>query len=307
MTDTIRTEVAIVGGGAAGLAAAVALGRSRRDVTVIDAGQPRNAPAAGAHNLLGQEGIPPLELVAKGRKEAESYGVRIVEGRATGAAGAIDDFTVTLEDGTQVHARRIILASGLVDDLPDLPGIREGWGDTVLHCPFCHGWEVRDQRIAVLSRGEIGHQAFMFAHLSDDVTVLRHDAPEPTAEQTAQLEVMGVKVVAGEVTGLEMEGSKVRAVSLADGSTVPADAVVVAPRFNSRTEIFEALGGEAEDTPFGRQIPADPRGLTPIPGVWAAGNANQQMAMVAGAMSAGVMTGAAVHGDLLMAGLVAKA
>ncbi|WP_298045386.1 FAD-dependent oxidoreductase [uncultured Citricoccus sp.] len=303
--EDLEAEVVVLGGGPAGLAAAVALARSCRSVVVVDAGEPRNAPAAGAHNLLGHEGIAPGELLARARTEAEAYGVRIVPGRATGISGAVDDFTVEVDDGAcLVRARRVILATGLVDDLPDIPGVREGWGHTVLHCPFCHGWEVRDQQIAILARDEVAiHQAMLFRQLSDRVTVFLHEAPEPTEEQRDQMAALGIEAVRGRIERLVLEGSQVRAVELEDGSTFAADAAVIAPRFEARTELYEQLGGTIETTPFGRQVPADPRGMTAIPGVWAAGNANQLMAMVVGSAAAGVTTGAAVHGDLCVASL----
>ncbi|HTN55926.1 MAG TPA: FAD-dependent oxidoreductase [Microbacterium sp.] len=303
--EHIDAEVAVVGGSYAGLAAAIILARSRRDVVVIDEGQPRNAPADGAHNVLGHEGIAPHELLGKARAEAESYGVRILAGRATGLSGTTDAFTVqTGDEGPRIRARRVILATGLVDDLPDIPGVREAWGKTVLHCPFCHGWEVRGRRIAVVSRDEVGlHQAALFAQLSDHVTVFLHEAAEPTVEQSAMLAASGVPLVRGRIEKLVVEGTDVHAVQLESGESFEIDAAVVAPRFHARAELYESIGGTVAQTPFGTQIPADPRGETAVPGVWVAGNAGQPMAMVISSSASGVTTGSALHGDLLMADL----
>lgn len=303
--DTIEADVVVLGGGPAGLAASIALARSRRKVVVIDAGHPRNAPAEGAHNVLGNEGVSPLELLIRGRAEAETYGVQIVSGTVSGVSGAIDDFSVEVGEGShRLHARRIILATGLVDDLPEIPGIEEGWGRSVLHCPFCHGWEVQGHRIGIIARGEAYiHQAMLFAQLSDQVTVFLHETPEPNEEQLEQLAALGVPIVRSRVQRLRMDDTQVRAVELEDGSAFDLDAVVVAPRFNARTDLFEVLGGVAEETPFGRQIPSDPRGMTDVPGVWAAGNAAQPMAMVVGSAASGVTAGAGVHGDLAFADL----
>ncbi|MBF4635732.1 NAD(P)/FAD-dependent oxidoreductase [Agreia pratensis] len=300
-----RVDVVVVGGGAAGLAAAIALARSRRTVIVVDAGQPRNAPAAGAHNVLGHEGIPPLELLARGRAEAEAYGVRILNGLVTGASGVADDFTLEIDGGvTRLTARRVILATGLVDDLPDIPGVAEAWGHSVLHCPFCHGWEVRDRRIAVIGRNENAmHQVLLFSQLSDDVTLFLHDAPEPSDEQWEQLAALGVRVVTPRVQRLVVDGAQVRAVEVDGGWSFEMDAVVVAPRFMARTELYEALGGESTLTPFGEHVDGDPRGMTAVPGVFVAGNTGQPMAMVAAAAASGVMAGAAAHGDLAAADL----
>lgn len=301
----LEAEVVVVGGGAAGLAAAVALARSRRRVIVVDAGEPRNAVAHGAHNLLGNEGISPLEFLARGRAEAEAYGVRFLSGRATGASGTIDDFTIEVDGGDRhVRARRVVLAGGLIDDLPDVPGVREAWGTSVLHCPFCHGWEIRDQRIGILTRDEIAiHHAMLFRQLSDDVTLFLHGAGEPTEEQWDQLAALNVRVVRPRVARLIIEGRQVKAVQIEGGTQFEMDAVVVAPHYNVRTELFEALGGEATPTPFGRQIAADQRGGTAIPGVFAAGNASEPMAMLVASTASGVTTGSAVHGSLAFADL----
>src|SRR5689334_13038452 len=138
-------DVAVVGGGAAGLNGALMLARSRRSVAVIDAGEPRNAPAEGVHGLLGREGMPPAELLALGREEVRSYGGHVVTSRVTGAARKDDGFVLALDDGREVRARRLLVTTGLVDELPDVPGLRELWGSDVIHCPYCHGWEVRDK------------------------------------------------------------------------------------------------------------------------------------------------------------------
>ncbi|WP_432520187.1 NAD(P)/FAD-dependent oxidoreductase [Kineococcus sp. SYSU DK006] len=305
MSAALQAEVVVVGGGAAGLAAAVALARSRREVVVVDAGQPRNAPADGAHNLLGQEGIAPLELLARGRAEARAYGVRVVDGLVTGASGTLDDFALEVDGGAlHVRARRVVLATGLVDELPELPGVREAWGRSVLHCPFCHGWEVRGQRIAVLGRDERAlHQVLLFRRLSDDVTLFLHEAPEPDEEQWEQLAALGVSVVTPRVERLVVEGAQVRAVELEGGRAFAVDAVVVAPRFAARTGVYEALGGRPAPTPLGVRIEADERGATAVPGVRVAGNAAELTAMVAASTASGVQVGAAVHGELAAADL----
>lgn len=269
---------------------------------MVDAGEPRNGPAEGVHNVLGNEGIAPLEFLARGRTEAESYGAKIIQGRVTGVTGVIDAFTIHVGgDARPVHARRVVLATGLIDDLPEIPGVREGWGHSVLHCPFCHGWEIRDQRIAVLTRDELAlHQALLFRQLSDRVTVFLHDAPDPSEEQWEQLNALGVDVVRPRVERLIMEGNEVHGVEVLGGQVYDVDAAVVAPRFNARTELYEILGGTPESTPFGTQIPSDPRGMTPVPGVWAVGNASQPMAMVTASADSGVMAGSAIHGELSM-------
>ena len=188
-TDQMMDEydVVVLGGGAAGLNGALMLARSRRTVLVIDAGSPRNAPAEGVHGLLGHDGIPPAELVERGRAEVRSYGGQVVTGEVVTAARDADGFRLTLADGGSVRARRLLVATGLVDELPDVPGLQERWGRDVVHCPYCHGWEVRDRAIAVLATGPSSvHQALLFSQLSSDVVFLRHRAPEPSADEAAR-------------------------------------------------------------------------------------------------------------------------
>ena len=295
------TDVVVIGGGPAGLAAAVMLARSLRSVLVVDAGEPRNATAAGAHNLLGREGVPPLELLAAGRAEAEGYGARILPGRAVSARHVDGGIEVGLADGVTVRARRLLLATGLVDELPDLPGIRPLWGRSVLHCPFCHGWEVRGRRIGVL--GTIPqnlHQVLLFRRLSENVTLFLHTMPEPDDEAWEQLAALGVRVVRGTVRELRAEGDALRSVVLEDGHVFDQDALVVAPRFAARGELYEQLGGTLTRQPTGVVVPAGPGGRTDVPGVWVAGNSADLTATVAVSAAAGASTGAAIHGDLMM-------
>jgi thioredoxin reductase len=293
-------DVAIVGAGAAGLSAAVALARSRRSVIVVDAGEPRNAPAAGAHNVLGREGVPPHELLAAGRREAAAYGAQVHPGRVVTARRRAEGFELALADGGTVHARRLLLATGLVDELPDVPGVREFWGRSVLHCPYCHGWEVRGQRIGVLGTSELSiHQTLLFRQLSDDVTLFLHTMPEPDEQAWEQLAALDVQVVRGTVRELRDTDNRLQAVVLDDGHTFAVDAVTVAPRFVAQADLYEQLGGTVTDHPHGRFLETDPTGRTPIPGVWAAGNVSNLAAMVSVAAGAGVMAGAALNADLV--------
>jgi thioredoxin reductase (NADPH) len=300
MTTNMTHDVAIIGGGPAGLSAAVALARSLRSVVVVDAGEPRNKPAAGAHNVLGREGIAPLELLAAGRDEAEHYGADIRQDRAVAARRIDGGFEVDLAGGGSVRARRLLLATGLVDELPEVLGVREFWGTSVLHCPYCHGWEVRGQRIGVLGTNPNSiHQALLFRQLSEHVTLFRHTMPEPDAQTRDQLAALNISIVDGAVQRLRGEDGAVRAVVLEDGREFPVDAVAVAPRFRARADLFEQLGGALTEHPFGAFIEADQKGATTIPGVWAAGNASDLAAMVSAASAAGVVAGAAINADLV--------
>jgi len=295
-------DVVVVGGGAAGLAGALQLARSRRRVVVVDGGQPRNAPAAGVHGYLSRDGMPPGELLRTGRLEVQGYGGRVVDGHVERVLRRDDGrLDVVLADGRTLTGRRLLVATGLVDELPDVPGLRERWGRDVLHCPYCHGWEWRDSPVAVLASGPMSvHQALMFRQLTDDVTYLAA-ALAPTAEQREQLDARGIRVVEQAVTGLRVEADRLTGVLLADGSTAPCDALVVATRMRARTGFLAGLGLAAVPHPtgVGEHLPADAQGRTEVPGVWVAGNATDLTAQVGAAAAAGALAGAAINGDLV--------
>ena len=295
-------DVVVVGGGAAGLAGALQLARSRRRVVVVDGGQPRNAPAAGVHGYLSRDGMPPGELLRTGRLEVQGYGGRVVDGHVEQVLRRDDGrLDVVLADGRTLTGRRLLVATGLVDELPDVPGLRERWGRDVLHCPYCHGWEWRDSPVAVLASGPMSvHQALMFRQLTDDVTYLAA-ALAPTAEQREQLDARGIRVVEQAVTGLRVEADRLTGVLLADGSTAPCDALVVATRMRARTGFLAGLGLAAVPHPtgVGEHLPADAQGRTEVPGVWVAGNATDLTAQVGAAAAAGALAGAAINGDLV--------
>jgi thioredoxin reductase/2-polyprenyl-3-methyl-5-hydroxy-6-metoxy-1,4-benzoquinol methylase len=298
-------DVVVVGGGAAGLSGALTLSRARRSVLVVDNGTPRNAPAGHVHNYLGREGTPPGELLAAGRAEVAGYGGEVVAGEVVSARPAFGGFVADLADGRSVQARRLLVTTGLVDELPDVPGVGERWGRDVLHCPYCHGWEVRDQPIGVLATTPFGiHQALMWRQWSEDVTLFLHTAPEPSDEEAEQLAARGIAVVRGEVACLETSGDRLSGVRLASGTVVARAAVVVAPRFTARSGLLASLGLSAVDQDmagfvYGSAVPADPSGATTVPGVWVAGNVTDLRAQVIGSAAAGLNAAAALNADLI--------
>ena len=311
MTDTLEDgyDVVVVGGGAAGLNGALMLARARRAVLVVDAGEPRNAPAEGVHGLLGHDGRPPRELLATGRDEVRRYGGHVVDGRVEAATPVPDEgggigFEVTLADGRSVRARRLLVTTGLVDELPDVPRLRERWGRDVIHCPYCHGWEVRDRAIGVVASGPMSvHQALLFTQWSHDVTLLTHQSPAPTGEEAAQLAVRGVRVVEGALTEVVVEDDALTGVRLEDGTTVAREALVVAPRMVARAGFLAGLGLKAVEHPagVGEHVPTvDAAGRTDVPGVWVAGNVTDLTAQVGASAAAGAMAGAQVNLELLM-------
>ncbi|MCW2742794.1 MAG: putative thioredoxin-disulfide reductase [Blastococcus sp.] len=299
-----RYDVVVVGGGAAGLSGALALSRARRSVLVVDAGEPRNAPAGHVHNYLGREGIPPSELLSIGREEVGGYGGRFHDGRVDGVERVDGGFRVDLAGSAPVLARRLLVTTGLVDELPDVPGVAELWGSDVLHCPYCHGWEVRDQPVGVLGSPMGVHQALMWRQWTEDVTLFLHTGPAPTEMEGQQLAARGIRVVPGTVDGLELDAGRLCGIRLAGGTIVPRRALVVAPRFTARAGVLAGLGldpvpQEMNGHVVGSYVPADPAGATAVPGVWVAGNVADLRAQVVVAAAAGLNTAAALNADLI--------
>ncbi|WFE30149.1 NAD(P)/FAD-dependent oxidoreductase [Solwaraspora sp. WMMD791] len=316
MTDNVaggpayRTAVAVIGGGAAGLSAALTLARARRGVIVIDAGEPRNAPSGGVHGFLTGEGMRPADLVATGRREVERYGGIVLPGRVVAAERVDDGFAVRLADGATVAARRLLLATGVVDELPPIAGLRERWGRDVLHCPYCHGWEIRDEPVGVIGANEMAlHQVQLFRQWTSDLVLFTHTGVTLTDEQAEALAARGVRVVPGEVTGVETTDDRLTGVRLADGTVVPRTAVTVA----SRLHVGDGIGGAdgllaqlgvpvtAHPTGMAEQVEADPTGQTPVPGIWAAGNLTNPFAQVMASAAAGAMAAAALNAELAQA------
>ncbi|MDM7893123.1 NAD(P)/FAD-dependent oxidoreductase [Curtobacterium caseinilyticum] len=310
-------DVIVIGGSAAGLSAALVLGRSRRSVLVVDSGEPRNAPAAGAHNYLGREGTAPAELARIGRDEVAAYGVEVEAGRVVAASATsgtgVDPvgFSVTTDSGAVVTCRRLVVASGAVDVLPDVPGLAEQWGRGVVHCPFCHGWEVRDQRIGVLVTTPNGaHHAQMFRALSDRVTVFASDPALLDDIALAGFSARGIGLVEGRVVRVLSTGGTLSGVQLGSGEVVPLDALAASSTAEPRVGFLEGLGLRAEDFVvdgfrFGGALTVDAVGQTEVRGVYAAGNVTSPMATVIASAAAGTQAGAAVHGDLVQADIAA--
>ncbi|CAM5691435.1 NAD(P)/FAD-dependent oxidoreductase [Streptomyces afghaniensis] len=302
---TERYAVVVVGGGTAGLSAALVLGRARHRTLVVDAGEPRNAPAAHMQGYLSRDGMPPAEFLAAGREEIARYGVELVRDRVV-AVDKGEDFAVLLAGGRTVRARRLVIATGLKDELPAVPGVAERFGRDVLHCPFCHGWEVRDQPFGVLASSPASvHQALIVSQWSKDVRFFLHTVAEEelSDQDLRRLAAAGVDVVPGEVAGLVVEDDRLTGLRLADGTTHGRSVLFVGPRPVPQTGLLERLGAELHETPVGAYPVVDPTGLTTVPGVWAAGNAIGFAEQVVHAASGGYRAAAAIVGDLLMTDL----
>lgn len=298
---TLDYDVAIIGGGAAGLNAAQALGRSLRKVLVIDAGNPRNAPAHAMHNFLSRDGMNPLELLAVGRAELATYDVDIVSDTVTSSAKTQDGFELSFGNGKTASARKVILASGLIDVLPEIKGLKEHWGNNVLHCPYCHGWEVRGKRLGINDSDFAVHQALMFTQWSNSITLFISPERELSAEDTEQLAARGVHIVEGTIASIQGDEESLKSAVLTDGSTYDIDALVIMPQVVVDLSAVAALGLEATEHPMGigQFVQADAFGKSDIPGLWVAGSVADPRQQVIMAAANGLAVGAAVNGELI--------
>lgn len=286
-------DVIIVGGGAAGLTAALVLLRARRSVAVIDAGAPRNSPASHMHGYLSREGMAPAALLAQGREEIAEYGATLIDGTVVGIEPG---FTIRLADGTALTARSILISTGLRDEAPIVLGVSERWGKDVLHCPYCHGYEVRDQPLGVLggTPDAVTH-ALLLRQWSDDVTYFPH-TDSPTAEQEEMLAARGVTVAPGIVARVVIEEDRLRGIELADGSFVPRAAVFVRPVLVPNGDLLQSLGCDMDERGW---VCPDPAGRTNRPGVYVAGNAADPRAQVITAAGQGSAAAIAINTDLV--------
>jgi thioredoxin reductase len=286
-------DVVVVGGGPAGLSAALVLVRARRTVVVVDAGAPRNAPAAHLHGFLSRDGMPPRELLAAGRSEVAGYGGRLLDGTVVGVEPGSG---VRLADGSRLGARRVLVATGLRDELPDIPGVRERWGRDLLHCPYCHGWEVRDQPLGVLGgTPEAVQHALLVRQWSHDVILFPHgDALTP--EQREQLTARGIGIVEGAVARLVVGDDRLHGVELGGGRVVARAAVFVRPRFVPNAGLLTGLGCAVDASGW---VVHDPVGRTSVAGVWVAGNAADPRAQVISAAGEGSAAAIALNADLV--------
>lgn len=295
-------DVIIVGGSYAGLAAALQLGRARRDVLILDAGQRRNRFATASHGFLGSDGKPPEEIQARGRADVLAYRtVALRETAATAIAKTDGGFTVTAADGEH-RARRVILATGVADELPDVPGLAERWGRSVFHCPYCHGFELALGRIGVLATGPMAshHAALVAEWGAPGGTTLFLAGIELDAEQRAMLAARTIRVEATPVVGFEGDAPRIDA-RLRDGRVVELDGLFLLPRTRIRDAFAAQLGCVLETGPFGAYYKTDDRKETTVPGVFACGDVGQLMPSIAIAVADGSKAGAFTHQSLVFA------
>ncbi len=292
----MHTDVAIIGGSFAGLSAALQLARARRNVTVIDAGEPRNRFAAASHGFLTQDGAKPAEILAEARRQLAAYPtVRMVEGRAEKVFGITDAFSITLQEGEELSARRIVLAHGVSDSLPDIPGLAAEWGKRVAHCPYCHGYEFGGGPLGVLAaNGEVALHHAMLVREWGPVTLFLNGVVEPDPAMLQQFEARGVAVERRPVTAV-VSGAEGLSVQLADGNAVDIVGLFTQPRSLPSTDIGEQLGCLHVESPFGPILKVDETKQTTVSGVFAAGDIARPAPNVPFAVADGAMAGVAAH------------
>lgn len=296
----MRHDAIIVGGSFAGLSAAMYIARARRSVCVIDTGAPRNRFAAHSHGFFGQDGAAPGAMLERARAQVAAYPtVSFVNGQVISARPENNGFVVELADGQSIEAARLVLAFGIADELPELPGLAERWGASVIHCPYCHGFEFADRKLGVLNLTPMSHhQAALIAEWGP-TTFYLDGRTDLESDVIAELESRGVFIEAAPVTGLQGEGPALSAIELADGRTQALDALFIGPRNRLNSPIAEQLGCEIEQGPMGAVIKTDAWKATNISGVYAAGDISRGAHSVTWATSDGVSAGVAVHRSLV--------
>lgn len=293
-------DVIVAGGSYAGMAAALQLVRARRKVLVIDAGRRRNRFARVSHGLLGQDGRSPEAIHAEARAQLSAYpDLSWREGRIAEAARDGDGFVVRTQGGAVFHGRRLILATGVSDRLPAVPGLAERWGDTVAACPYCHGYEFGLGRLGVLAAGELSlHHAFLIPEWASSTVLFTNGVLEPSAEQLAQLAARKVEVERAAVEEVVDKAS----VRLGDGRTVALDGLFVATRIE-QDPLVGQLGCVTIEGPMGPVIQTDDFKMTSVPGVFACGDAARMMASLSLAIGDGALAGIGAHRSLVFDGI----
>jgi thioredoxin reductase len=297
-------DVIVVGGGSAGLSAALMLGRSRRRVLVVDGGAPRNRVAGHMHGVLGRDHTSPLDLLAAGRAELTRYDDVAIESAEVALAAQLETdaiaFEVVLASGERHTTRRILVATGLTDRLPEIPGLAEQWGSGVVSCPYCDGWEVRDRRIAVIPTSAANaHQAQLLRQLSPEVAFHANGLALPATTRTP-LEARGIEIEERPIAEVVADANgALRAIRYQDGTEREVDAIFVAPRPEPNDRVLRELGARSMRNDGVDWVLVDEDGRTSVRGVWAAGNVVSARATVPMSMSAGNAAGAAINAELI--------
>jgi len=294
----MRYDALVLGGSFAGLSAAMQLARARKNVCVVDAGAPRNRFAAAAHGFFGQDGVPPLKMIADARAKLLAYpSVTFIEGSVVGArVGESGGFIASLDGGRQLSAGKLLLAFGVQDGFPDgIAGVRERWGTSVLHCPYCHGYEFSGRRLGVLVEAPHPPEHAMLIGEWGPTTLFLNANNTVDDETRGKLQARGVTIEPGRIAALEGPAKDLSGVRLEDGRIVPVEALFMVPRTRPGSPIAEQLGCAFDDGPAGPVIRIDAMKMTTVPGVYAAGDAAMAMHNATLASADGVMAGTSMH------------
>lgn len=297
-------DVVIIGGSFAGLSTALYLGRAQRSVRIIDSAKPRNRFSHHAHGIFGHDGSDPADILAKARTQVLAYPTnRVVNGAAVRIERAARGFTTTLASGEALESARVVLAYGITDELPAIPGVAERWGQSVLHCPYCHGYEYRGNRLGVLYLSPMSlHQAMLIKEWGP--TTLLLNGHQPSAEEEAPLRALverGVEIERSVVRSLHGENTDLSAAELEDGRLVQLDALYIGPRNHPNTDLAEQLGCDHEEGPLGIRILVSPEQETTVRGVYAAGDITRFGHNATAATADGVMAAMSIHRSFVFA------
>jgi thioredoxin reductase len=289
-------DCAIIGGGAAGLSAALVLGRARRSAVVFDAGEQSNLVAPHVGGLFGHDRGPPTDVYRIARDQLSPYPTVEIRRSNVTAARPVDGGFAVAADGSQTPARRILLATGIRYELPDIPGLEPLWGDSVFHCPFCHGWEMRDRRLAVLGEGdELVARASLLRCWSDDVVALSNGTPLTDADgfDRAGIDVIVEGIV--ELRTSDDDGRRaLQAVAFDDGRALERDGLMIHPRLSQRSPLAAELGVTLTDR---GTVHVDAHGRTSVRGIYAAGDVAGETQQVINAAAAGATAAYAIVHD----------
>ncbi|MBU2887774.1 NAD(P)/FAD-dependent oxidoreductase [Gilvimarinus agarilyticus] len=296
----MKTEVLIVGGSFAGLSAAMQLVRGRRNVIVVDANKPRNRFAAESHGVFCLDGKTPAEIRATALAQLQAYPTfRLIDDSAVDVEQTQGGFSVTLAGGASYHTQKLILATGITDRLPNIPGVKEHWGKSVIHCPYCHGYELQDRALGVLATGEMSfHQAALIPDWGA-TTLFTQGQFKPEAEVLEHLIQRGVGIEDCAITQVVGDGEKIQYVALADGRQIPIKGLYVAPQVTITTPLVAKLKLETVEAPLGAAIKVDDFKESSTPGVFVAGDLSNPMQSATFAIASGTMAGIAAHRALI--------
>jgi thioredoxin reductase len=296
----MRYDALIIGGSFAGLSAALYIARARRTVCIIDTGKPRNRFAAHSHGFFSHDGSEPGVMLATARRQVAAYPtVSFIDGEAISATRESDGFSVRLASGEVLEGTKLVLAFGISDELPAIPGLADRWGRSVLHCPYCHGYEFSEQRLGVLNVSPASvHQAMLIAEWGP-TTLYLNGNPGPEPDVLAELQRRGVLIEPARVKALRGEGTDLSAIEFADGRTSALNALYLGPGTRLNSGIAQQLGCELSEGRFGSIIRTDDNRMTTVPGVYAAGDITRDAHNLTWASADGVTAGTAVHRSLV--------